>query len=126
MAQKKSIDLSSSKLFGDSTVKETPIEESSIYEETKDLRESQQTGKRKGRPRNENLVQGVPAQYGLTEDLIRVTYIIPVELADFVQNYAYTERVKIQTAVAQLLTIGKKEVERAYKRDGKEILEKKK
>lgn len=122
MANKKSIDLSSSKLFGDNSVKETSVEDSPLYEEAKELREANKTEKRRGHPIKEDLVRGVPAQYGLTKDFIRATYILPVELANYVQDLAYTERIRVQDSVTMLLEIGKKEIEKKYKREGKEIL----
>lgn len=123
MANKKSIDLSSSKLFGDNTVKENSVEDSPLYEEAREIREANE-GKHRGHPKNENLVRGIPSQYGLTKDKIRVSYIVSVELADYVQDLAFTERIRVQDSVSMLLEIGKKEVERRYKKEGKELLHK--
>lgn len=80
------------------------IEASSLFsaEETEAARQSVKAGNRTGRPRNENLVRGNPIQEGLTADYTRVTFIMKVETAEKLKNYAYTERRKLKDVVEEV------------------------
>ena len=128
---KKKIDLGASNLFKapekNSEIQIVPNEESPLYEEAiRDIEfeKNDPRIKRKGRPKNEDLVRGVSSQFGLTKDFRRASYIMPIELIEFVENYAYTERIRIQDAISKLVTIGKNQVEKEYRKEGKEILRK--
>lgn len=121
MTPKKPLDLSTSSLF-----ETKPLEESKLYQEQLAERENNPQKKKRGRPVNENLIHQGSAQRGLPADLTRASYILPVELVDFIADYAYTERIKIQDSIAYLIRIGKEKVERDYKKQGKELLRREK
>lgn len=107
---------------------ETPVK-TDLFEEARKDREVEANNpqlKRVGRPKNEELIRDNASQSGLTKDLTRASYIMPVELVQFVSDYAYTERISIKDAIAQLVTIGKKHVEKEYKKEGKTLLRKEK
>ena len=61
-------------------------------------------GKKRGRPKNEELIRDNPAQEGLTADWTRATFIVRTELLEKLKDYAYTERIKLKEAVDQALT----------------------
>lgn len=117
----KKLDISTSSLF-----ETKPLEESKLYQEQLAEREKNPPKKRRGRPVNENLIAEGSSQRGLPPDLTRASYIMPVELVDFIADYAYTERIKIQDSIAYLIRIGKAKVEKDYKKQGKELLRKEK
>lgn len=61
-------------------------------------------GKKRGRPKNEELVRDNPAQEGLTADWARATFIVRTEVLDKLKDYAYTERLTLKEAVDTALT----------------------
>lgn len=59
--------------------------------------------KRKGRPRNENLVRASSVQDGLTPDWTRATFIVRVAYLEKLKDYAYTMRIPYKKAVDRAL-----------------------
>lgn len=77
--------------------------------------------KKKGRPKNENLVR-YGSQAGLPKESTRATFIIDTDVLEDVKNYAYTERLKLKDVINDFL---KKGIE-AYKEAGGELLDRNK
>ncbi len=113
----------------DAFIKDEDQIKTDLFEEARKDREVEANNpqlKRRGRPTNKDLIWDNASQSGLTKDFTRASYIMPVELVDFIADYAYTERIPIKDAVARLITIGKKQIEKEYKKEGKELLRKEK
>ena len=87
MAKKEKFSVDASALFGDMS--------------KEDIREA--ATRRPGRPKNENLVRDNTMQRGLTSDMTRQTFILPVEQVETLKNYAYTERKKIKDIIQDAL-----------------------
>lgn len=113
----------------DAFIKDEDQIKTDLFEEARKDREVEANNpqlKKRGRPTNKELIWDNASQSGLTKDFTRASYIMPVELVDFIADYAYTERIPIKDAIAYLITIGKKQVEKQYKEKGKELLRKEK
>ena len=133
MAKGKKIDLSSSSLLGapeeSKGIKVVPVEESDLYKEAMKDREVEENDprlKKMGRPKNQELVRGSSSQYGLTPEYSRASYIMKVDDIQFIKDLAYTERIRVQDALAKVVSIGRKQIEKEYKKEGKELLRKEK
>lgn len=110
-------------------VRSESLEDSEFYHERmKEIEEEKETKTKNkvGRPRNDELVRGKASQYGLTKDYTRMSYIISLENVAFIQNYAYTERIRVQDALEHLIELGRKQVEKQYTKEGKTLLQKEK
>lgn len=113
----------------DAFIKDEDQIKTDLFEEARKDREVEANNpqlKKRGRPTNNDIIRDNASQSGLTKDYTRASYIMPVELVDFIVDYAYTERIPIKDAIAHLITIGKKQVEKQYKKEGKELLRKEK
>lgn len=59
--------------------------------------------KRRGRPKNEDLIRDNPAQEGLTADWTRATFIVRKGHLEKLKDYAYTERLTLKEALDKAL-----------------------
>lgn len=59
--------------------------------------------KRRGRPKNEELIRDNPAQEGLTADWTRATFIVRKGHLEKLKDYAYTERLTLKEALDKAL-----------------------
>lgn len=59
--------------------------------------------KRRGRPKNEELIRDNPAQEGLTADWTRATFIVRKGYLEKLKDYAYTERLTLKEALDKAL-----------------------
>ena len=59
-------------------------------------------GKKRGKPRNNDLIRG-GTQDGLTADWTRASFIIRVETLERLKDMAYTDRIKIKDALDLIL-----------------------
>lgn len=60
--------------------------------------------KRRGRPRNNELLRDNSTQDGLTQDYTRATFILKVETLNALKDYAYTNRITIKDAVEEIIS----------------------
>lgn len=59
--------------------------------------------KRRGRPKNEELIRDKPAQKGLTADWTRATFVVRKGHLEKLKDYAYTERLTLKEALDKAL-----------------------
>lgn len=78
--------------------------------------------KKRGRPRNEELVRGNSTQEGLTAEYTRATYLMRVDLVEKVKDYAYTERLDIKTAINKLVEAAITQEEKRLAKEGTGLL----
>lgn len=71
-------------------------------EETKEEQQAAEP-KKVGRPRKDDIIRGNSAQEGLTEDLIRATFILKVSALNDLKDYAYTKRITIKDALTEMI-----------------------
>ena len=79
------------------------LENSGLFAQAETPEENVSVKKSVGRPRNEKLVRDNSVQEGLTADYTRVTFILEVELAEKLKDYAYTERVTMNKVIREYL-----------------------
>ena len=110
MAKKNS--LANNPLFDTVTAEKAPVASADQSAESR----------KKGRPRNEELVRDNSAQAGLPEEYTRASFILKVSALNDLKNYAYTNRMSIKDALSEIL----EEFFEGYKAEGGELLQHKK
>lgn len=68
-----------------------------------------------GRPRNPNIQHGDPTTERLPKGYRRVTYHMREDLADRLRDIAYTDRLRLQDLVNDIIEAGVKQIEADHK-----------
>ena len=84
---------------------------------------TEEAPKKRGRPKNDNIVRDNSVQEGLTEDYTRATFIVRVSLLEKLKNYAYTDRLSMKDAIDKLLTEALDREEKRLKKQGSKLLD---